>query len=156
MLYLQCPIPTTKKVWILWSGWGVKNVFKNFPVFHLVRSSTIQALIEMLGLKEVWSKIYIQAINEVQSARTPTQVEQVTKKDGFRYSELVRLPYFDIIRQHVCMYLGLAKHAVSIWKGFYKILSLIIYKPKLIVCLFQLEIVRMPYKIKGTRYRPVA
>ena len=84
-----------------------------------MRSSTIQALIEMLGLKEVWSKIYIQAINEVQSARTPTQVEKVTKKDGFRYSELVRLPYFDIIRQHVCMYLGLAKHAVSIWKGFY-------------------------------------
>ena len=27
------------------------------------------------------------------------------------------------------------------------ILSLIIYKPKLIVCLFQLEIGRMPYKI---------
>ena len=62
--------------------------------------------------------MYIQAINEVQSARTPTQVEQVTKKDGFRYSEPVRLPYFDIVKQHVCMYLGLAKLAVSIWKGF--------------------------------------
>ena len=72
----------------------------------------------MLELKEVWSKMYIQAINEVQSARTPTQVEQVTKKDGFRYSEPVRLPYFDIVKQHVCMYLGLAKLAVSIWKGF--------------------------------------
>ena len=40
---------------------------------------------------------------------------------GVRYSELVRLPYFNIIKQHIIDlmhngYLGTAKHMVAIWK----------------------------------------
>ena len=61
------------------------------------------------------------AVKDILNAKTPTQLEQITKATGVRYSELLRLPYFSIIRQHVIdamhnMYLGTSKHVAMVWK----------------------------------------
>ena len=44
------------------------------------------------------------------------------KKWSVRYSELLRLPYFDIVRYHCLdvmhnLMLGTAKHMMNIWKS---------------------------------------
>ena len=49
--------------------------------------------------------------------------KKISKKCGARYSELLRLPYFDTVQYHCVhvMYnpwLGTAKHMLSIWKDF--------------------------------------
>ena len=61
------------------------------------------------------------ALHALENATCQTQCEQVEREFGVRYSELVRLPYFNIIKQHIIDlmhngYLGTAKHMVSVWK----------------------------------------
>lgn len=53
-------------------------------------------------------------------ALTKTQRAELESKYGVRYSVLLELPYFNIIRQHIIdpmhnLFLGLAKHAISVW-----------------------------------------
>ena len=59
------------------------------------------------------------ALHALENATCQTQCEQVEREFGVRYSDLVRLPYFKIIKQHIIDlmhngYLGTAKHMVSI------------------------------------------
>lgn len=54
-------------------------------------------------------------------ALTQTARQELESKYGVRYSVLLELPYLNVIRQHVIdpmhnLFLGLAKHAVSVWK----------------------------------------
>ena len=53
-------------------------------------------------------------------AQTASEREKIEKRNGVRYSELYRLPYFDPIRYHVIdpmhnMLLGTAKHMFNVW-----------------------------------------
>lgn len=55
------------------------------------------------------------------NARTDSERKIITKEWGIRYSEINRLPYFNIVRQHIVdpmhnLLLGTAKHMVSVWK----------------------------------------
>ena len=100
--------------------WGVSKCLKSFTCLSFGEK------LDYSGFdRDAWiprsMEQHLLAIHELESARTPTEVQQVIKKNGVRYSKLLRLPYFDIIRQHVTdamhnMYLGTAKHVVSIWK----------------------------------------
>lgn len=63
---------------------------------------------------------HLQAVREVHAATTLTQQDQVIKSNGVRYSELLRLPYFNIITQHIIdpmynLYLGTAKNMAVVW-----------------------------------------
>ena len=65
--------------------------------------------------------MHMQHVSEVQAAVTATQQSELEKQYGVRYSELLRLPYLDIIEHHVVdpmhnFLLGTAKHVMTIWK----------------------------------------
>ena len=58
---------------------------------------------------------------ECQEVSTATNRKRIWHEWGIKYSELVRLPYFDIIHCNVIdpmhsIFLGLAKHIIQIWK----------------------------------------
>ena len=58
---------------------------------------------------------------EYQEARTIPDRIAVSQECGVKYSELVLIPHFNIIRSHVidpmhCVFLGLAKHTIQTWK----------------------------------------
>ena len=62
-----------------------------------------------------------EAVNALGKATCLSQQERIEKMYGVRISALVKLPYFNIIRQHVVdamhnLYLGTAKHMITIWK----------------------------------------
>ena len=66
-------------------------------------------------------KNHMESLEEIEAANTQTEKVRLQKKYGAQYSELCRLPYFDIIRNHVIdpmhnMYLGTAKHMIKVWK----------------------------------------
>ena len=55
-------------------------------------------------------------------ALTKTAKRELESQYGLRYSVLLELPYFNIIRQHLIdpmhnLFLGIAKHAISVWKN---------------------------------------
>ena len=54
-------------------------------------------------------------------ARTASECKSIVQQWGIKYSELVLLPHFDVVRYHVidpmhCIFLGLAKHTIQTWK----------------------------------------
>ena len=123
LLAVSCDVPATRKVC------GFSGPSATMGCSKCLKSFTCLSFGEKLDYsgfdRDAWiprsMEQHLLAIHELESARTPTEVQQVIKKNGVRYSELLRLPYFDIIRQHVTdamhnMYLGTAKHVVSIWK----------------------------------------
>jgi len=65
--------------------------------------------------------MHLKQVSEVQAANTASKQQELESLYGTRYSELLRLPYFDIIEYHVVdpmhnMLLGTGKHMMSIWK----------------------------------------
>lgn len=55
-----------------------------------------------------------------QAAKTQTEAKDIEQESGLRYSELIRLPYYDPIRCHLvdpmhCLLLGVAKHTLKVW-----------------------------------------
>lgn len=63
---------------------------------------------------------YVMA-QQVKHAKTRLAHENAEKKAGVRYSDLLRLPYFDIIRCHLVdpmqnLFLGTSKRMISLWK----------------------------------------
>ena len=58
---------------------------------------------------------------KVLEATSPTAKESLEKQYGLRYSILLTLPYFDIVRYHTIdpmhnIFLGIAKKTVKLWK----------------------------------------
>lgn len=59
-------------------------------------------------------------VSAVQNAKTNTEVAKLERKFGVRYSELLRLPYFDVVRYHCIdvmhnLLLGTAKNLLNVW-----------------------------------------
>ena len=64
---------------------------------------------------------YLAFVHEIKEAKTLTEKREIFKQSGVRYSELLRLPYFDIVRYHCIdvmhnLLLGTSKHMLEIWK----------------------------------------
>ena len=60
------------------------------------------------------------------SAKTATGRHEIERSHGIKYSELVNLLFFDIVRYHVVdpmhnIFLGIAKHALKTWKDLHVI-----------------------------------
>lgn len=67
-------------------------------------------------------KIHRQKALESKNATTATARSQIEREIGVRYSELLRLPYLDIVRCHLVdpmhnLFLGTAKNVMSLWKS---------------------------------------
>ncbi|EDO31068.1 predicted protein [Nematostella vectensis] len=59
--------------------------------------------------------------NSALNASCKTQLQQVVRDTGARYSALYQLPYYDAVRFLVidpmhCLFLGIAKHCLTLWK----------------------------------------
>ena len=57
----------------------------------------------------------------IQSCFCATKKYEIESRLGIRYSDLLRLPYFDVIRYHLIdpmhnLFLGTAKNVVNLWK----------------------------------------
>ena len=94
------------------------------------------------------------ALLALENATCQTQCEKVEREFGVRYSELVRLPYFNIIEQHVIdsmhnLNLGTPKHMVSLWKdlGFLGAAQLMQIQEKVDNMIVPYGIGRIPHKI---------
>ena len=64
---------------------------------------------------------HILKCTEAKNAKTATERSHIEQSHGVRYSELLRLPYFDVIRHHTVdpmhnLFLGIAKHTTKTWK----------------------------------------
>ena len=62
-----------------------------------------------------------QYASQYQTANTNSDQKKIMRESGVKYSELLRIPYFDIVRLHVIdpmhnIFLGLAKHTIKVWK----------------------------------------
>ena len=75
--------------------------------------------------KETWEKrthdIHLQQVSIYNKAKTASDQQECEKKFGVRYSDLLRLPYFDIVQYHVIdpmhnLLLGTAKYLMTMWK----------------------------------------
>ena len=65
--------------------------------------------------------IHLQQVSVIHNARTASDHQQNEKKYGVRYSDLLRLPYFDIVEYHVIdpmhnLLLGTSKYLMTMWK----------------------------------------
>ena len=64
---------------------------------------------------------HVDILNQISKLSTATEKEELHKKWGVRYSELLQLPYFDIVHYHVIdpmhnLLLGTAKNMMTVWK----------------------------------------
>lgn len=96
---------------------------------------------------------HLKALEEIETATTLTEKTGLQKKYGAQYSELCRLPYFDIIKNHVIdpmhnMYLGTAKHMIKVWKE-----SGLIPQEHLIVIQQKLDHMNVPYGVGRIPYK---
>ena len=60
-------------------------------------------------------------VSFVRNARTKVKRQQTESKYGVRYSVLLQLPYFDLVRMNIVdpmhnLFLGTAKHQIRVWK----------------------------------------
>ena len=61
------------------------------------------------------------AVEKIKASSTLAEKKQLQRDFGVHYSELGRLPYFNVIRCHVIdpmhnLYLGTAKHVMKTWR----------------------------------------
>ena len=65
---------------------------------------------------------HFQQVSNFTDACTASQQQQIEKKYGVMYSELLRLPYFAIVEHHIVdpmhnLLLGTAKYLMTMWKA---------------------------------------
>ena len=120
---ITCDLPATRKICgftSVSSLHGCSKCTKEFPCAHFGEKPDYSGY-----NRDQWTprnhRQHLKQVSEVVKANTATKREQLERKYGVRYSELLRLPYFDIIHYHVIdpmhnLLLGTAKHMLSLWK----------------------------------------
>ena len=120
---IACDLPATRKV----CG------FSNFNATYGCSKCLKKFITQRFGTKPLFNgfdcstwtprsnDMHISRAIQYKQARTASECKDIVHRWGVRYSELVSLPHFDIVRCHVidpmhCVFLGLAKHAVQTWK----------------------------------------
>lgn len=116
-------IPATRKVCgfpALKATLGCSKCLKAFPCIGFGEPTNYSGFDRQSWIQRT-KKDHIESVRKVQAATTVTEKKQLQKKYGVQYSELCRLPYFDVVRNHVIdpmhnMYLGTAKHMIKVWR----------------------------------------
>ena len=65
--------------------------------------------------------MHLQQVSKYQQATTALEHQQLDKQYGIRYSDLLRLPYIDIVEHHVVdpmhnLFLGTGKYLMTLWR----------------------------------------
>ncbi|XP_048590351.1 uncharacterized protein LOC116609390 [Nematostella vectensis] len=103
-----------------WDGHGCSMCLKEFA------TSSFESKIDFSGYDtDNWelrtNEIHLLPANSALNASCKTQLQQVVRDTGARYSALYQLPYYDAVRFLVidpmhCLFLGIAKHCLTLWK----------------------------------------
>ena len=125
---ISSDLPATRKICGFYgyhAHYGCSKCLKVFP-------STFSTAPDYSGFnRSSWPKPTIdfhqQVVEHVKNADTLSARETVEREAGVRYSDLLRLPYFDIVRCHLVdpmhnLFLGTSKRMLMIWK-YKKIIS---------------------------------
>ena len=99
---------------------GCSKCFKNFPCDSFGKKSDYSGYDRDTWPVRTYS-CHLQQVAEFNEARTATQQQEIERKYGVRYSELLRLPYFDVVEFHVVdpmhnLLLGTGKYLMTLWK----------------------------------------
>ena len=120
---ITCDLPATRKVCGFSSFsavLGCSKCKKRFPGSVFGKRSDYSGY-----ERDTWQirehREHIEQVKIVEEATTITDKRKMVKKYGVRYSELLRLPYIDIVQHHVIdpmhnLLLGTAKHQMTVWK----------------------------------------
>ena len=101
---------------------GCSKCFKEFPTARF-REKPNYSGFDGDQWEERQTSLHRVHAQKVQDATSPTAEESLEKQYGLRYSILLALPYFDVVRFHTVdpmhnLFLGIAKKTVKIWKRF--------------------------------------
>ena len=123
LLGVACDLPATRKVCGFTGHTSTQGCSKCMKTF---KCNSFGEKLDYSGFnRETWiprtQVMHNEAVNALGKATCLSQQERIEKMYGVRISALVKLPYFNIIRQHVVdamhnLYLGTAKHMITIWK----------------------------------------
>ena len=123
LLCFVSDIPATRKVcgFPNFNGkFGCSKCLKTFPCEHFSGPTDYSGYDRQKWTARTLS-YHKSALKAIQACNTITERKEKQRNYGVHYSELNRLPYFNIIRSHVIdpmhnMYLGTAKHAMKTWR----------------------------------------
>lgn len=118
-----CDIPATRKVCGFLGSNATKGCSKclyEFKTTHFGSKPDFSGFDCDSWVPRTFDMHYNKCI-EAKNALTATRRTEIEKAFGGRYTELLRLRYFDLIRHHVVepmhnIFLGIAKHTTSTWK----------------------------------------
>ena len=123
LLCVSCDLPATRKVCGFTSFSSLQGCSKCMKKFTCEVFGTMS---DFSGYeKGTWDvcthDLHLQEVSVFEDARTSSDHQQNEKKYGVRYSELLRLPYFDIVEYHVIdpmhnLLLGTSKYLMTMWK----------------------------------------
>ena len=122
--YISCDIPATRKVCGFYGIRAIKGCSKCFKSFTPL-TNVFGSNLDYSGYnRDSWEQrshdLHCSKAFRAKAASTKKDQEAIQHEIGARYSELLRLPYFDIVRFHLVdpmhNLLGTAKNMMSIWK----------------------------------------
>jgi len=120
---ISCDLPATRKLcgFVSYSASrGCSKCQKEFPCKQFGDKPDYSGYERSEWLPRTHAT-YLQHASAFNSAKTATRQHELQKLNGVRYSELLRLPYLDIIENHVVdpmhnLLLGTSKHMMRMWK----------------------------------------
>ena len=120
---ISSDIPATRKICGFYGFnalYGCSKCMKQFPKSSFASPPNFSGFDRDTWLVRDLKLHHTKAL-EAKHARTNAAREKIQSEMGIRYSELLRLPYLDIIRCHLVhvmhnLFLGTAKNVFSLWK----------------------------------------
>ena len=120
--YITCDLPAIRKLCGFYgyqSTYGCSKCLKKFPC-------TFSTTPDYSGFDRAeWQSrtvgFHRLMANRIKAATTRSGRERIEHEAGVRYSELLRLPYLDIVRSHLVdpmhnLFLGTSKRMLQLWK----------------------------------------
>lgn len=120
---ITCDLPATRKV-CGFSNFnatlGCSKCLKKFPVYQFGKKPDYSGFNVQTWVLRDMDTHMVKAI-ESKNANSTSHREEIAKTYGVKYSELLRLPEFNMVRYHVIdpmhnVFLGIIKHTVKTWK----------------------------------------
>lgn len=118
-----CDLPATRKV-LGFANFnankGCSKCLKEFPTAHFGEKPNFSGYDCQNWLPRD-NTTHKEKGSAYKSAPTASARKEILRSYGAKYSELFKLPYFDVVRYHVInpmhnIFLGIAKHTMKVWK----------------------------------------
>lgn len=120
---VTCDLPASRKICgftSYTSTQGCSKCMKKFPCDAFGQKPDYSGF-DRSSWQSRSHSLHLEHISEYHTARTASNHQELEQKYGVRFSELLRLPYFDIVEYHVIdpmhnLLLGTCKYIMTLWK----------------------------------------